>query len=123
MSPKAREWDADTYDAVSDPQYSWGIEVLERLRLSGEEVAVDAGCGSGRGSAELAQRLPPGRLIAGDRSGAMIAQALAAPPPNRGRRLRGDDRQGAGAPRRGDDLRRRRSLRPPAGRAGRPDLL
>src|SRR3954454_2996981 len=75
MSPKAREWDADTYDAVSDPQYSWGLGALERLRWSGEEVAVDAGCGSGRVSAELAKRLPRGRLIAVDGSAAMIAQA------------------------------------------------
>jgi trans-aconitate 2-methyltransferase len=72
---KAREWDADTYDAISDPQFNWGMEVLERLRLSGEEVAVDAGCGSGRVSAELAKRLPHGRLIAVDGSAAMIAKA------------------------------------------------
>src|SRR3954454_19863912 len=75
MSPKAREWDADTYDAVSDPQYSWGIEVLERLELSGDEVAVDAGCGSGRVSAELKRRLPNGHLIAVDGSGAMVKKA------------------------------------------------
>lgn len=75
MSLKAREWDADTYDAISDPQFSWGMEVLERLQLSGDEVVVDAGCGSGRVTAELAKRLPRGRLIAVDGSAAMIAKA------------------------------------------------
>jgi trans-aconitate 2-methyltransferase len=75
MNSGAREWDAETYDAVSDPQFSWGMEVLERLELSGDEVALDAGCGSGRVTAELAKRLPRGRLIAVDGSEAMIAKA------------------------------------------------
>lgn len=70
-----REWDAETYDEVSDPQFEWGMEVLERLELDGEETVLDAGCGSGRVSAELLNRLPEGRLIAVDGSEAMIAKA------------------------------------------------
>jgi len=69
------EWDAETYDAVSDPQFSWGMEVLGRLELRGDEVALDAGCGSGRVTAELVKRLPTGRVIAVDGSEAMIAKA------------------------------------------------
>jgi trans-aconitate 2-methyltransferase len=75
MNTGAREWDAETYDAVSDPQFEWGMEVLERLELHGDEVAVDAGCGSGRVTAELAARLPRGRVIAVDGSEAMVAKA------------------------------------------------
>lgn len=70
-----REWDAETYDEVSDPQFEWGTEVLERLDLTGEEAVLDAGCGSGRVAAELLQRLPNGRLIAVDGSAAMIEKA------------------------------------------------
>jgi trans-aconitate 2-methyltransferase len=70
-----REWDAATYDRVSDPQFSWGMEVLERLELDGDETALDAGCGSGRVTAELLRRLPDGRLTAVDGSEAMIAKA------------------------------------------------
>lgn len=70
-----REWDAETYDAVSDPQFEWGVEVLERLELGGEEVVLDAGCGSGRVTAELERRLPRGRVVAVDGSEAMIAKA------------------------------------------------
>lgn len=70
-----REWDAETYDAVSDPQYEWGMEVLERLELRGDETALDAGCGSGRVTEELVRRLPAGRVIAVDGSEAMIAKA------------------------------------------------
>ena len=75
MNTGAREWDAETYDAVSDPQFEWGMEVLERLELRGDEVAVDAGCGSGRVTAELADRLPNGRVVAVDGSEAMVEKA------------------------------------------------
>jgi len=70
-----REWDAETYDAISDPQFSWGMEVLERLELRGDEAALDAGCGSGRVTEQLAQRLPGGSLLAVDASEAMVAKA------------------------------------------------
>src|SRR4249919_349488 len=42
------EWDAATYDRVSDPQARWGAAVLDRLQLEGDERILDAGCGSGR---------------------------------------------------------------------------
>lgn len=69
------DWDAETYDEVSDPQFSWGVEVLGRLELRGDEHVLDAGCGSGRVTAELLERLPEGRLTAVDGSAAMIAKA------------------------------------------------
>ncbi len=75
MNSSAREWDAETYDAVSDPQFSWGVEVLERLELRGDEAVLDAGCGSGRVTAELAKRVPKGSVIAADGSEAMVAKA------------------------------------------------
>lgn len=75
MNSGPLEWDAKTYDQVSDPQFSWGIEVLERLRLRGDESVVDAGCGSGRVTERLLALIPDGRLIAVDGSEAMIAEA------------------------------------------------
>jgi len=70
-----REWDAETYDTISDPQFEWGVEVLERLQLRGDEHALDAGCGSGRVSERLLERLPHGRLLVVDASGAMVDKA------------------------------------------------
>lgn len=70
-----REWDAESYDAVSDPQFKWGMEVLGRLELRGGEYALDAGCGSGRVTEELLERLPDGRVLAVDASRAMIEKA------------------------------------------------
>jgi trans-aconitate 2-methyltransferase len=75
MNSGPRDWDADTYDAVSDPQFEWGMEVLERLELRGDEFAIDAGCGSGRITAELLKRIADGRLLAVDGSAAMIEKA------------------------------------------------
>jgi trans-aconitate 2-methyltransferase len=75
MNTGPREWDAQTYDRVSDPQYEWGLEVLERLELSGNEYVMDAGCGSGRVTAHLLERLPNGRVLCVDASESMIAKA------------------------------------------------
>jgi trans-aconitate 2-methyltransferase len=70
-----REWDAEVYDRVSDPQFEWAQEVLERLPLRGDETVLDAGCGSGRVTALLLERLPQGRVIAVDASSSMIKKA------------------------------------------------
>ncbi len=70
-----RDWDAGTYDRVSGPMARWGASVLERLPLGGDETVLDAGCGSGRVTERLAERLPAGRVIALDGSPAMLAAA------------------------------------------------
>jgi SAM-dependent methyltransferase len=71
------EWNAASYHKVSGPQTGWGQKVLSRLHVSGDERAIDAGCGSGRLTAELMERLPRGRLIAIDRSWNMLITARA----------------------------------------------
>ena len=68
----ARHWDARTYDRVADPQTAWGRVVLDRLALTGDERVLDAGCGSGRVTELLAERLPRGRVVALDASASMI---------------------------------------------------
>lgn len=68
-------WDAAAYDRLSDPQVAWGQRVLARLALAGDETVLDAGCGSGRLTALLLERLPRGRVIAVDKSPAMLAEA------------------------------------------------
>jgi trans-aconitate 2-methyltransferase len=75
MNSGPREWDAETYDAISDPQFSWGMEVLDRLELRGDEDVIDAGCGSGRVAEQLLARLPNGSLLAVDASEAMVTKA------------------------------------------------
>ena len=52
-----------------------GREVLDRLELRGDERVLDAGCGTGRVTAALLERLPHGEVIAVDGSPAMVAEA------------------------------------------------
>ena len=70
-----REWDGGSYDRISGPMEEMGLEVLARLPLHGDEVVMDAGCGSGRITAALLERLPRGRVIAVDGSAAMLRAA------------------------------------------------
>jgi trans-aconitate 2-methyltransferase len=79
-----RDWDAATYDKVADPQARWGRAVVDRLSLEGGERVLDAGCGSGRVTAMLLERLPRGQVVALDGSPSMIAEAR--------RRFAGDGR-------------------------------
>jgi len=72
---KEVEWDATAYHRISEPQFRWGLRVLDRLSLRGDEVVMDAGCGSGRLTAELCARLPRGRVIAVDQSQNMLEEA------------------------------------------------
>ncbi len=70
-----RDWDAATYDRISDPQFRWALEQLERLPLRGDEAVLDAGCGSGRVTAELVARLPRGRVYGVDAAPSMVEHA------------------------------------------------
>jgi len=74
----SRSWDAATYDRVSDVQEAWARAVLDRLPLRGDETVLDAGCGTGRVTRLLLDRLPRGRVVAVDASPEMVAHARAA---------------------------------------------
>ncbi len=71
----AHEWDGAEYDRLADPQARWGRQVLGRLELAGDETVLDAGCGSGRVTEELLDRLPDGRVVALDASSSMLEEA------------------------------------------------
>jgi ubiquinone/menaquinone biosynthesis C-methylase UbiE len=88
------DWDAHTYDRLSDPQFAWGVRVLDRLRpISGERI-LDLGCGSGRLTERLASQIKQGVIVALDLSPTMLAEAQARlsarRPPSRPRRMDDD---------------------------------
>jgi len=69
-------WDARTYDQVSRlVQYRWGQQVLEWRKWRGDEIVMDAGCGSGLLTKRLAKRVPRGKVYAVDIDSNMIKQA------------------------------------------------
>lgn len=70
-----RDWDAATYDRIADPMFRWGTAVVDRLELGGDEAVLDAGCGSGRVTEVLLERLPRGRVVALDGSPSMLEEA------------------------------------------------
>ncbi len=67
-----RDWDASTYQRVALPHEDWARAVLDRLGLEGGETVLDAGCGSGRTTAIVIERVPDGRVIAVDGSPSMV---------------------------------------------------
>jgi trans-aconitate 2-methyltransferase len=70
-----RDWDALTYDRVSTPHVEWANILLDRLDLQGDETVLDAGCGSGKVTRMLLERLPQGHVIAVDQASSMVAHA------------------------------------------------
>jgi trans-aconitate 2-methyltransferase len=78
--PETRAWDGRSYDRVSGPMEALGRDVLGRLELNGDETVLDAGCGSGRVTEALIERLSAGpgadgKVIAVDMSSSMVDAA------------------------------------------------
>ena len=69
------DWDARTYHRISQPHVAWGRAVLDRAPLDGQERVLDVGCGTGRITRLIADRLTTGRVIGVDRSPQMLAEA------------------------------------------------
>jgi trans-aconitate 2-methyltransferase len=78
-----RDWDAATYHRVSSPHVEWASALLDRLDLRGDETVLDAGCGSGRVTSMLLERLPRGHVVAVDQAPSMVEHARAALPGDR----------------------------------------
>jgi trans-aconitate 2-methyltransferase len=70
MTP--REWNASSYDKVAAPMTERGTELVDGLELRGDERVLDAGCGTGRVTERLLERLPDGEVVALDGSQAML---------------------------------------------------
>lgn len=70
-----RTWDAAAYHRLSDWQEREGIALIDELGLRGDETVLDAGCGTGRVTRHLVERLPRGKVVAVDVSPEMLVEA------------------------------------------------
>ena len=57
------DWDATTYDHISNVIEAWGRKTIEHRKWKGNEVVLDAGCGSGRLTKIYQLKLPKGKLL------------------------------------------------------------
>jgi trans-aconitate 2-methyltransferase len=65
-------WNPELYASNSLAQKNWGLELLQKLSLKGDEKVLDIGCGDGKLSAEIASRLPKGSVLGIDMSEDMV---------------------------------------------------
>jgi trans-aconitate methyltransferase len=72
---RAGTWNAEDYVKNSSAQEVWANELISKLTLNGHESLLDIGCGDGRITDKIAQRLPCGTVVGIDSSESMIALA------------------------------------------------
>jgi trans-aconitate 2-methyltransferase len=73
-----REWNAEEYNRLSEPQHAWGVKVVNRLQgrdLNARSRVLDAGCGTGRVTAELMLAFPETAVTGIDLSRNMLETA------------------------------------------------
>lgn len=68
-------WDAEKYDIISSVQEKWGQRLLSSLSLRGDAVILDAGCGTGKFTGRLVERVPEGRVYGVDADTGMLEVA------------------------------------------------
>jgi trans-aconitate methyltransferase len=71
------EWNASGYQAVSSLQETMAAEQLARVTLGARDRVLDIGCGNGKITAEIADRIPKGSVLGVDPSQNMIDFARA----------------------------------------------
>src|SRR5688572_26926494 len=69
------EWRASDYNRQSSLQQAMAQEQLASLTLEGSERILDVGCGDGKVTAAIADRVPRGQVLGVDPSRDMIAFA------------------------------------------------
>jgi trans-aconitate methyltransferase len=82
------EWNASEYSRINSLQEWMGDEQLKRVQLAGSERVLDVGCGDGKITAKIAERLPQGSIVGVDPSHSMIAHATESYGPPRAANVR-----------------------------------
>lgn len=75
MAVAKDKWDARDYARNSSAQELWANELISKLALLGNESLLDIGCGDGKITYSIAQKLTNGTVVGIDRSKSMIELA------------------------------------------------
>lgn len=75
MTPKNYEWNATEYSRHSGQQAVWAQGLIAQLNLAGDEDVLDIGCGDGKNTVAIAEKLASGRVVGIDSSPDMIRSA------------------------------------------------
>lgn len=70
-----RGWNAKSYEHISKVQRAWGIKLINSKSWAGNEIVLDAGCGPGTITADLAAKVTDGRVYAVDIDEGMTRRA------------------------------------------------
>lgn len=73
-------WDPDEYNRNSSVQHEFARELVNKLKLLGEERVLDIGSGDGKVTAEIAASIPKGSVVGIDSSSDMVKFAKKAFP-------------------------------------------
>jgi trans-aconitate methyltransferase len=68
-------WDAEKYKANSSRQYAAAMNVLSRIQFNETDHVLDIGCGDGKITREIANRVPAGMVRGLDASSNMVEAA------------------------------------------------
>jgi trans-aconitate 2-methyltransferase len=72
----SQEWNSEIYHDISTVQEKWGQDVIRREKWIGNEIVMDAGCGTGRITRILAQKVrAEGMVYAVDIDSNMVCHA------------------------------------------------
>lgn len=72
MTEKRTYWNAEVYEKIGTPMRGWAQAVIDDLGLRGDEIVLDAGCGSGSVTLDLWEKVKDGKIYALDSSPDMI---------------------------------------------------
>lgn len=65
-------WNPKDYHKNSSEQQKWGLELLNKIAFSGNERVLDIGCGDGKLTMEIANRVRHGSVLGIDKSEDMV---------------------------------------------------
>lgn len=69
---QSSHWNGCIYSKISSPQYAINSEFLSKHTFKGDEIVLDIGCGNGKTTQKIAEKISNGEIVGVDASSSMI---------------------------------------------------